>query len=545
MPAAATTKNTTKSPLEKLSEETGLHLSFTTELVKDVATDILLTMMANTLGDSPKANKDRAMVQKALKELWPDGMFMDDKVSPTPYLLLGIPGHGKTTVYREAGKLVCQLTGKTFLDNPDSDTPVNEDSFVFMSVEFAGQTSTFSYKGIPIERRDKKEDGTPDDEAYMDYLKERLFTKMRHAAGGIMLLDDIGNATSSLMNAALPMMAERRYNRTDMKKMYIGSTGNLGSLDGTKISGYSSALLGRAKVVLVRDSAKDLAQRIHEKYGNDRIGDCFFSTFLVRQGQDFIEQIPAPGQLTPVPSPRSLEHACQSTRVELMKVGGAAHGQSALEPHRFHRNVGSLIGQKAGQDLASYLNAAYEHADPAARLLIDENKEHPAVEEHTKTPNELKSMQFFEQYGSALADYASLRLKEKGHANFDETVNRYLTGMYQLTGSTLTSSLSLFKDRLVYGHPDLSQAQGNSGKRVLTQDAYGRLLKLFSKHPDANSEDWGDITSVLSEAGLHDIAVTPVNNAGSAAPRARAPGAPVAPATPANKKKTGAPGAGP
>lgn len=522
MPAAATTVQAVKpkSPLELLSEQTGLPLSYTKDLVKDLATDMLITILVTSQKRNDARGKELiGKAHVALKDLWPNSVFEDSYVHLTPpYLLLGIPGHGKTTVVREAHKLVANLMGFTPLDNPGSKDKIDENSYILMSVEFAGQNSAFSYKGMPIMRKDDE-----DEEAHMEYLRERLFSKMDVAAGGIMLMDDIGNANGALMNAALPMLEERRYNRTDMTKMHVTATGNLGALDGTKISGYSSALLGRARVVLTRDSAEDLALRIREKYGKDAIGDCFISNFIRSKGQDFIEQIPTAGGLATVPGPRTLEKAVVATRAELMKVGGPRHGVSALNPQSFGQNVGSQIGRAAADDLAAFLMSAYKHAEPAAEMVIQKGERHDVLNTHAADPLDQDSIMFYEQFAVSLANHAFLAIKRDGKS-FDKIVKRFYDGMFEMQGgATQSSALSLFKERLTNELPEYSTApsKGDNKRRVLNEDTYKRLTDILRDHPDSNKEDWNAHISILSEAGLYGIETAPVAAATGAAPRAR------------------------
>lgn len=505
-----------KTPMEKLSDEIGLPLSYTNDLVRDVTVDILLSMQAGTTSQTKKAK-----VQEALKSLYPNGTFLDDGHVPAPMLLLGCPGHGKTSVLRAASRDAAALMGLNFKDNPPSDEPITENDFILLSVEFAGQNSALMIRGIPFMKRDEQTDVQ-----YMDFLKERAFANMEHAGGGTLLLDDLANANIAMMNVALPILEERRFNRTLLDNFYVGATGNLGSLDGTKTSSYSSALLNRGKVILVRDKIEDLAARMSEKYGQDELGDCFFNSFMLRQGQGLIETVPKAGSLQPVATPRSLDKAIKAMRVELMKVGGTKNGKAALNRSTFDRNVGSLLGKEVSDSLVAHLNSAYEFADPAARMMILEGvpvENVPTLRARIENPNSLENIMFFEQFGQALADYASFRIKNGG--DFKETVNRFATALYTMDGAAFTGALSLFKDRLVYRNPVYSMAQGgkdSTGKRLLTEAAYTDLIDLFSKHPDADNDHWNDVVSVLSESGLY-------NNA---------PGAQAARKRPVAKKKT-------
>lgn len=492
-----------KTPMEKLAEEIGLPLSYTNDLVRDVAVDILLSMQAGTQSQTKKAK-----VQEALKSLYPAGVFLDDGHVPAPMLLLGCPGHGKTSVLRAGSRLAAQLMGLNFKDNPPSSEAITEEDFVLLSVEFAGQNSALMIRGIPFMKTDEQTDVQ-----YMDYLKERAFANMENAGGGTLLLDDLANANISMMNVALPILEERRFNRTILSNFYVGATGNLGSLDGTKTSSYSSALLNRGKVILVRDKIEDLAARLSEKYGADEFGDCFFNSFLLRQGQQLIESVPKAGSMQPVATPRSLDKACKAMRVELMKVGGPQQGKAALNRSTFDRNVGSLLGKKVSDDLVAHLNSAYEFADPAARMMILDGVEVekvPTLTDRIKNPNAMNNIMFFEQFGQALADYASFRIKNG--ADFTETVNRFATALYTMDGAAFTGSLSLFKDRLVYRNPTYSMAPAagkeGTGKRLLTNEAYESLIEIFSKHPDADRDHWQDLVSVLSESGLYNNAPT-------------------------------------
>lgn len=517
MPITATVTGD-KTPMELLAEEVGLPLAYTNDLVKDIAVDVLLSMQT-TATPEVKAN-----IQGALKSLYPEGQFLDDGFSPSPPILLGIPGHGKTSVIREGSRMAAQLLGLDFLDNPGSKVPINKKSFVFLSVEFAGQNSALMIRGIPYTMKDDQTE-----EEYMDYLKERAFANMEHCGGGTIMLDDVANANNAMMNVALPMLAEKRFNRTILKGFYMGATGNLGSLDGTKTNGYSSALLSRGKVVLVRDKVKDLADRLTEKYGNDEFGACFFPSWLIRGGQAMIETIPKPGSFQNVANPRSIDNACQAMRIQLMKVGGPQNGQKALIRHPFDCNVGSLIGKEAADSLISHLNSAYEFADPAARDVILHDKEPAGLEARLKNANAFENVMFFEQFAHALADYTSYRIKngdEDGQdpKHFEETIRRFSNGLFMLDNAQFTGAVSQMKDRLVYRNPLYSEEQGagtnGHKRRILTDSAYDRIIAVLKQHPDVDEDRWNDIVQVLSESGLYKDTMSPTQGA---APRARAP----------------------
>lgn len=501
-----------KSPMEALADQTGLPLSYTNDLVDDVTVDILLSMQVGA--DAAKKVK----IQAALKSIHPNGTFLDDGFAPAPHILVGCPGHGKTSVLRAASRRAAGLLDMNFLDNPPSDQPIGKNDYVFLTLEFAGQNSALMIRGIPYQKKDEQTDVE-----YMDWLKERAFANMEKAGGGTLLLDDIANANVAMMNVALPILAERRFNRTIMKSFYMAATGNLGSLDGTKTTGYTSAMLNRGKVNLVRDKVEDLAARLAEKYGADAFGDCFFSGWLIRGGQAMIETVPMAGSMQNVATPRSIDNSCQAFRIELMKVGGPTRGQAALNRSAFDRNVGSLIGKEAGDNLVSHLHSAYEFADPAARMMILEGKLDDSIAARMKNANAIENIMFFEQFGQALADYTSFRIKEGG--DFKETITRFTTGALTMDGAPFTGCISLFKDRLVYRNPSLSSEQGASTatgpkRRILTEEIYDKIIDIMRPHPDNTETHWTDIVSVLSEAGLYSKAptVTP-----GAAPRQRTP----------------------
>jgi hypothetical protein len=503
--------NQDSSPLAELAQSLGLTLAYTNSVVLTLTRDILLTMYERA---DPEM---QGRIKKAYMELYPRGKFAPDGNPIISTFLLGPPGHGKTSVMREASRRAAELCGLNFLDNPPESVEVTAGDYVFLSMEFAGVNSAIQIRGIPYKMKDETSQ-----EEYLSFLKDRALSSLDRAGGATLCLDDILNASSAMVNVALPLAEEKRYSGTHLKGTYVGATGNLGSFDGTKTSGITSAFRNRARMLMVRDNYMDVAKRLRNKYTHDELGDLYFSNFLERKGAKLLETIPTSEQWGGFASPRSVEKALLAHRLDVNTCGGREYAIDALE--MFDENVGSILGKEAGMQLKAYLNSAYTDADPMARKLIMEGKLDPRVEEYASKPKAMESIAFFHMFGDALADWMSLRVRESADPTgkvLEESLDRFCTGLYKMDGAPFSAGLHLFRERLTNRVPELAQTvgQGKNQNVIFSKVAIDRITNVFLNHPEYDNGRLTDISNIISNASLYSSMAVDVNVTPSA-PRA-------------------------
>jgi flagellar biosynthesis GTPase FlhF len=97
--------------IEALAQNLGLREVDTNQVIRQIARDILLSMHG-------KGNKKLdAKIEKVYSEWNKGAKWEDDNEQITSILLVGPPGHGKTTSFKEASKLVASALGMEFLEN--------------------------------------------------------------------------------------------------------------------------------------------------------------------------------------------------------------------------------------------------------------------------------------------------------------------------------------------------------------------------------------------------------------------------------------------
>lgn len=501
------------SNLGSIARTTGLEMVYTTDIVELIQHDLLMKMAG-------KSDELDAKIEKAYKTLFPKGRFKPDSFAVEGTLLLGPPGQGKTSVLREASRRNAQLLGMRFLDNPPEDIEITPDDFVFMSLEFAGVNSSIQIRGIPFKCEFENSQGQT--EKFLSFLKDRALSSLSNAGGAMLNLDDIMNGSAAMINVALPLFEEGRYSGLHLKNILVCGTGNLGSLDGTKTSDISSALRGRARILLARDNYMDLSKRIRKTYGVDDVGDGFFANFIERKGAALLDTLPTNGQRGGYPASRNLDKACRAWRREINRAGGPEHALEALE--NFAVSVGAYVGPECSHEMKAFLHSAYNSADPIARKIILTGVKDDRLDKYVNTPTSQEAATFFIQFASALADWTAVRISQDKNPTgpiFDETVKRFFDGAFLMDGASLVSSLELFRENLLNRIPQLgTQAgEGKTAIKLFTNDVIDRLVPIVTKHPGYNEYHKNDVASILSGisaiAGSPNVSATPTRKRGS------------------------------
>ena len=209
--------------------------------INEIKLDILRTFYTeNPANDFEKERNEK--VKKAYLE-WTGSDYEHDNMKILSILLLGSPGQGKTTAFKEAAKQVAAGLNLTYVENPSDDFKITRDCFMFVSQEFSAENSKVDLGGIPSK---VEEDGIE----YMTKLVNKRLAKAKSAGGSLLLLDDFPNASANIQNIGLSVTDEKRFQGLNLDGVYIGLTGNLGAVDGTHTAQLSTALRGRCKNIL-------------------------------------------------------------------------------------------------------------------------------------------------------------------------------------------------------------------------------------------------------------------------------------------------------
>jgi hypothetical protein len=456
--------------IEALAQNLGLREVDTNQVIRQIARDILLSMHG----------KDNEQI--------------------TSILLVGPPGHGKTTSFKEASKLVASALGMEFLENAKLDAVDRIDPdkhFVFVSQETAGVVSALEWLGLPSKAI--LQDGSPDGVPVMGRLYSARLRKAEMAGGSCVLLDDFLNASPSIQNVGLSLTEEKRFNDLNLTKSYIGLTGNLGAHDGTHTSPVSTALRNRCRVLFIQDKQPNFVARVQSRY-RDAIGDAAVLGFMNRHDECFAE-MPDPKQRGGYATPRSWDKFIVEARRAVRAAGGSLAG--AMED--LSMNSAALLGLAVSQKYVGYMNSYIKSADPLAREIIMEGRfDKKKIEEKMKEGLSAEGQYFNYQLAIALSDYAAIKVV-KDNGDYKQAVERFVQGVLPLDTVNFNMAVDNFKRVLAVKMESLSQKISDT-RRDLKPEVKQAICSLFVANPECNDVNRDNVIRVMSDMNLYEDA---------------------------------------
>lgn len=423
-----------------------------------------------------------------------------DNFKSTYYILMGMPGHGKTTAFREASKKIAKELGMRYEENPSIGTVIDHNTFVFSVVDLAGEVSKMNVSGLPAKESDGKN-------TYMTSLPPYRIAMLQRAGGAVLLLDDLTNASEFIQNIALPLTNEGMFNEVNVKNVYVGATCNLGALDGTNTSSMSSALRNRMKTLYVQDTLKDFSNRVHATF-NDGLGDAYVSQFFDVYPQYFVPVLPKKDQMGGYTTPRSATNFIIEARKHIQDHGGRGVGELEKEcMDKIESDAESMLGIEVGSSYFNFFKTVISDADPLARdLMLKGEFDFSTDSKFYKLYGNAFSLEgksFFHRYKAAVINYSILAIR-KG-IKIEVVFERFIEACMALETNELSNFLDYFNSHFAIAVKEYAMENPSTSTNYsLSEDYQIMLSEMFVDHPDYGSrakELPSIIAQVLSRSG--------------------------------------------
>lgn len=413
-----------------------------------------------------KFNGSRPGLQTRLEAAYKEkyGISIPDADDVRAVFTEGPPGHGKTTIHREACKEFSRLVGLKFIEEPSQadliSGKVDEDSFVFSVITIAGATSKHEIGGLMAKMKVGEQE-------FMGHLPDWKLAATMMGAYGYIFFDDFTTAAHQVQNACFDLLLGGSAGDMNLKQLtssklkiedgqvvathdkaleakieemgggemrrgaspvHIGLAANRGMSDGNKIFPRTTALTNRVQLMDVFDTPEEFNKRAMGKYTKDSLGDAHYSVFIKQYPEQFtIVPKAVNGNMPAFPSPRSHDAAMSKVRVIIAKNGGAsAIAADTKLQDRVVREIematATLLGEvvrpsdtKGGiqvfypsQALAGFYSELFLGAIPKAEEIILKGEvDEGFIKNKYNNGNDMDGKNFGFQFASALAQLAA------------------------------------------------------------------------------------------------------------------------------------------
>lgn len=413
-----------------------------------------------------KRVQEAKIINKKIEDVykkWTGGMeYLKQNRRSAPISLLGPPGHGKTTAFREAAKRVAKALDMVYMEDPADGVYIDSNTFVFSVLQLGGQVTTTAIAGIPSKNSKRNEQG--DVESFMTLLPEYRIVGLQKSGASLLLLDDFPNASESVQNGVgLQLTNEGKLNGLNLENTYIGVTGNLGSAyDGTNTYKTSAAFSSRTQTYAVRDNFEDFQERTLRRV-SDQLGDVYLVSFfeLYKNKFDSLEnRNEKQGGFT---SPRSIDNCIDELRKKVYRAGGTDNIFTIT--NELKTLAISMLGIDTGTEFGAYLDGINNSAYPYAKKLV-ETKKYIPIRDFENT-NSVKDNTFIHYFKSALVSEVVVSYR-KQKIDLADIAKIYFNAFlaFKDNENTLTEISHAFVKGMCFSLPELQDLekdpQGNS-----------------------------------------------------------------------------------
>lgn len=330
---------------------------------------ILMNILVQTYEHS-ETDLERNRVADAYKEYF--GSEYEHFGQAMQIGMIGPPGHGKSSAYRDAAVVASKLLKLQFIEcNFESiprDIQVSPNTFFYSNMYMAGKQSPAAVTGMQVPDKDVGALVTMLPEAY------GLASK---AGASMVVFEDI-TAAPPQVQTALHMMFDDHVPSKVLRKVYFGYTGNLGKLDKTAASDLMSSLSTRVELHYCQTKAIEYQKYIdsNPKYNGGPMADAFISGFMEMQGETLFDPINTIGnQLNKkYCAPRTMDQFITSTRQELSRYlkqpGGPTPASRSQMVNMVQLLAQNTVGRNKSTQLQAYYNSVLGDAYPVVQEVL-------------------------------------------------------------------------------------------------------------------------------------------------------------------------------
>jgi hypothetical protein len=468
----------------------------TTKFIQLIKKDLL----GNIYSNNPANEREKAL-NKKIEDVYEeefDKPFFSNKVAPSH--AAGAPGVGKTTSYMVAGEWVANKLGFNYVENPIGNFEATEDDFVVTTLELSGETSKTIISGVPVVvQMDNGEKVTMS-------APPRAFENLKKAGYGMLLLDDMPNALAGIQNMCLSLMERKGFQTISIgEKTFVGSTGNLGKLDGTNVSSTSSANATRRQNYLLYDTAEDWVGRANLPVGpQHQRGDAYLGDFF-KQNPDLFTTISTSKNSEPFATPRTWSKFLEYARTEFAQYNKMLERSNSKSDVRFDMQeimfrAESIVGIEAAGKLKGFYLSITNSVMPIAKRLIDGSQlsdvDTQLIAAHAgKVGNE--SELFFSQLNRILGEFTATKISnevatspndwiEKSNAvigNYTNALVEYILKLNKV--DKIGSSFVALSNKLctIHNNPSVGEFSKVTHTPRLNKELAIALVKSFAEHP--------------------------------------------------------------
>ena len=343
--------------------------------IAKAAIEAIEKIVAPYRNDAEKHSKLINYAQYAIKKIGQNSF--SEEASP-PLLLLGFPGHGKTSCLKQAAKAYAEARGLQFLEASNTISPNEidyEKTYVMCTLELGGQATATAISGLPVYDSEKKE------------LVQKVVNHLEAASRakhGFLLLDDFANAMPEITSALHQLLIERQSGSINLKGKSIAATGNLGYEDNTAATQLSSAIFGRTIPFYVADDKETFVSRLKSK--NPKAADIvqsFFVAFEDTEGILFGAQEVTNSQIARSSSPRSWENAIRGLGSKMFDY--VEENETAVRD-RIERITKNVLPEEVATKFMDHLDSLRLSIYPIAKAVYEKGQlDEPLKKRYEKT----------------------------------------------------------------------------------------------------------------------------------------------------------------